>query len=131
MNEFFSGIYEFLFYSPSFSQALYTEGLYSILGVVLVAFAALAFFLFYYAINISDFAKWYHWLLIALIKAAIDFLFSYFYPQGTLESLCYHYGSEYMSLAIVHTVLGFLFFIILSYAFRWWSTNCKYTPIPN
>ena len=69
--------------------------------------------------------------MVVIIKAAIDFLFSYFYLQNALENTGYHFGSEYFSFAIVNTFLGFVAFVILSISFRWWSSNCKYTPIPH
>ena len=45
MNDIFSGIYESIYYSPNFSQAVLTQGLYTSIGLVML-FVATAFFFF-------------------------------------------------------------------------------------
>ena len=131
MNDFFASIYEFFFYEASFSQAMYSHGLYSVLGLVTLLSALVLCLVFYYVINRPTFNLWYHWLLVAGVNACWAFLFALFYPRSPLASAGLEFGSQYFSLAVVNAILSFLMFVIFSFALRWWSRSARLTPIPH
>lgn len=131
MNDLFASIYEFFYYEASFSQALYSHGLYSMLGLVTLFSALFLCVIFYYVINRPSFNLWYHWLLVAGINSLWAFLFALFYPRSPLQAAGMDFGSQYGSLAVVNAILAFLLYLLFSFAVRWWSRSARLTPIPH
>lgn len=131
MNDFFSGIYEKLYYSSPFSDDVYQEGIYGPLGLMGIIGALLMMAIFYYIINRPSFSRWYHWLIILGIHFALQFGICILQTKPKFSELNIQYSSEYWSFAFVHAILSTFGYILFSFMFRWWSKNCKQTPIPN
>ena len=133
MNNFFAPIYELFFYTVPFSDDLFQNELYVPLGLSLLIISALLMVAFYYyPINRPSFSRWYHWLIILLVNAAIQFGLAVIIPKNKFTSLgIEEYHSEYYNFGIVSAFMSMILFIILSFMFRWWSTNCRRTPFPN
>lgn len=131
MNKSFSRIYEMVFKSGTFSDDLYQEGLYAQLGIIAIIIAVVLTALFYYVINRPSFSRWYHWLMIMAACFAINYGIGVVIPKNKFSSLNIVYGGEYWVFAIFNALIGCFFYIIISFLIRWWSRNCKGTPIPN
>jgi hypothetical protein len=131
MNEIFAPLYELLYYTSPFSDDLYQEQLYAPLGIIALLSALLIAVLFYYVINRPSFSRWYHWLIMLGICFGINYATGVSIPKSKLSPLNPAYSSEYWTFAIFNSILAILLYIIFSFMIRWWSTNCKRTPIPN
>lgn len=131
MNSLFGKIYEALFYSTPFSDDLFQEGLYGTVGITLLIGSLFMVLLFYYFINRPSFSRWYHWLIIMCIHVAVQYWLAVAIVKPKLSDLNPDYGSEYWTFALYHSGLALVAYIILSFMLRWWSRNCKRTPIPN
>lgn len=131
MNDLFAPIFEFFYYSVPFSDDLYSEGLYSTLGLINGLISLFLVILFYYIINRPSFSKWYHWLIILLTNSVVAFTNGVVLPQSKFVALGIEYQSEYYVFALYNSIISTLCFIGWSFAFRWWSTSAKQTPFPN
>jgi len=131
MNDFFAKLYELLHKEGTFSDDLYQEHLYSPLGIIALVSGAFFAILFYYIINRPSFARWYNWLTVMLVCFGINYALGVIIPKNKFTSLNLSYSSEYWVFAIYHALLGCILYTIVSFIIRWWSRNCKGTPIPN
>ena len=131
MNNFFSKLYELVFKSGTFSDDLYQEGLYAQLGMIAVLVALALVVFFYYILNRPSFSRWYHWLIIMAGCFVINYALGVIIPKSKFTSLNISYGSEYWVFAIFNGLLACFFYTVISFIIRWWSRNCKGTPIPN
>jgi hypothetical protein len=131
MNDFFARIYEMFYYSEAFSADMFQESLYGPLGIIALVGGLVMMALFYYIINRPSFSKWYHWLIILGIHFAIQYAIGVGMVKPKFNALSYEYSSEYWTFALMHALLATLAYIACSFLFRWWSKNCKRTPIPN
>ena len=55
-------IYERLYYSQGFNDALYNHNMYPTMALITIAITWGAAAIYYYAINSVKFDRWYHWL---------------------------------------------------------------------
>ncbi len=90
--------------------------------------------LFYYIIDSVHFDRWWHWLIVLgiamLLTAGLDS--QYITPRmvgGDMMRQSY-YSPYLLSLAGWNAMIGGVCFIIASFAIRWWSGNCRHTPLP-
>lgn len=131
MNDFFAGIYEFLYYTSAsnFSSDMYTFELYGIIGLMTLVFSFAAMAIFYYVINSSRFNKVAHWIIFLLINFLLVFLFTYFYPKGIFEGEGMEVSTElFVLFALVNGLLASVYFFLFSMIFKRKSTNASTTP---
>jgi hypothetical protein len=131
MNNFFAKLYEALFKSGTFSDDLFQEQLYSPLGLIALFSALTLAVIFYYVINRPSFSRWYNWLMVMAVCFVINYALGVIIPKNKFTSLNISYGSEYWTFAIFNALWACIFFTAFSFIIRWWSRNCKGTPIPN
>lgn len=131
MNDIFAPLFEFFHYSVPFSDDLYAEGLYSTLGLCNLFISFFFALLFYYIINRPAFSKWYHWLIILFVNFVIAFAMGIFLPQIKFTALGLEYESEYYVFGFKNALISTIFYVIISFLIRWWSTNAKRTPFPH
>ncbi|MGI6232787.1 MAG: hypothetical protein ACOYJF_08050 [Prevotella sp.] len=125
-----SSVFEAGYYEREFSNEMYNENLYLIVAVITVAVAWGMAALFYYVINSVSFSRWYHWLIMLAVASLLAPVITYGHSSSTFDSLGYDFSSQLFSFCIVDFVLTALLFIIASFSLRWWSRNCRHTPIP-
>lgn len=136
MNDFFAFFYETVlsYFREPFSVDMYRESQYTTIGITTVFVSLFFFFLFYYIINKPSFSRWYHWAIILILNYVICFLLGYAIPENFFNS--FFQGKSiitsnvYFGFALINGLAGIIFYTIFSFLFRWWSTNCKGTPIP-
>ena len=131
INDLFAPLFEFFYYTVPFSDDLYSEGLYSSLGLCNVLISLFFAVLFYYIINRPAFSKWYHWLIILLINFAVAFTLGIILPQTKFVALGIEYHNEYYVFGLTNALIASLFYFFISFLIRWWSTNAKRTPFPH
>jgi hypothetical protein len=131
MNDLFAPVFEFFYYTVPFSDDLYEEGLYAFLGLCNILLSLFFSVLFYYIINRPAFSKWYHWLIILLINFGVSFTLGVVLPQTKFVALGIDYQNEYYVFGLMNALIAILFYTVISFIIRWWSTNAKQTPFPH
>ena len=131
MNNFFAPLFDFFYYTVPFSDDLYAEGFYASLGLCNVLISLFFAVLFYYIINRPTFSKWFHWLIILIINFAVAFTLGVILPQTKFVALGIEYHSEYYVFGLMNALIASLFYFVISFLIRWWSTNAKQTPFPH
>lgn len=118
------------FYNADFDNEMYDGGFYfetAAIGVFLAwAFAAV----FYYLVNSVSFSRWYHWLIVLGVNSVVLALASYFLPDATFYDNGFDFGGQLFRFSLLNIVVGAVLFVISSFSIRWWSSNCRHTPIP-
>ena len=131
MNTFFADFYE-LFYeqtADNFSMNLYDFNLYSIIGIVTIVVSILSMATFYYFINSSRFNKLHHWLIFLGLNFLIVFAFTYLHPKDVMYSEGEDVEASFFLLfALVNSGIATLYYTVLSFLLKRWSTNCSTTP---
>ena len=125
-----SQIFEACYYDREFSNAMYNENLYLVVAIVTSLVAWLAAGLFYYVINSVSFSRWYHWLITLVITSFLSAIINYIYPNSIFSDNGYDFGAQLFGFCVVDFLVTALLFVIASFAIRWWSSNCRHTPIP-
>lgn len=125
-----SSVFEMGYYETEFSNEMYNESLYLVVAVITVALSWGAAALFYYVINSVSFSRWYHWLLTLAVTALLTAVVNYLYPNGLLSDMGYDFSSQLFGFCVIDFVVSACFFVVASFSMRWWSSNCRHTPIP-
>lgn len=117
-----------------FRQEMIDTGLTSPMALVTIGLSWIMAALFYYVVNSVHFDRWWHWLVTmvftALLTSCIDWAVSVRYIARESEELIDIYSPYLLSLSGWNILLGAAFFTIVSYGIRWWSSNCRHTPLP-
>lgn len=125
-----SQIFEVGFYDREFSNAMYNENLYFVVALVTAIVAWLFAALFYYVVNSVRFSRWYHWLITLGVASILSAIINFIYPNSIFSDMGYDFDSQMFSFSVIDFVMTALLFTIASFSIRWWSSNCRHTPIP-
>lgn len=122
-------IYE-LNYVNGFSDQMHNLGLNMPTAVItaLIPWGVAA--IYYYIINSVLFDRWYHWLVMLIIVVVITPIVCYFVNSGSFAENNLSYFTEHVNFELVNSLWAGLLFIVASFSIRWWSSNCRHTPIP-
>ena len=123
-------VYELGYVAPGFSDNMYNLNLYSILAIITACVAWGVAAIYYYAINSVRFDRWYHWLAMLAVVVVVTPVVCYYVNVSTFASNELSYGAEAFNFEITNAGWSALLFIIASFSMRWWSSNCRHTPIP-
>lgn len=122
--------YECIYQVPGFSDQFYNAGLYDMIPLITIAIPWAAAGIYYYAINSVRFDRWYHWLLVGLIAILLTPIVGYMVNSSVFNDMGVSYVAEALAFELANLVWAALMFIVASFSMRWWSTNCRHTPIP-
>ena len=121
-------IHEALYYESEFSQEMYNNNMYLVVALINSGIALATAAIYYYAINSVSFARWYHWLIFLGIAVIFAFALDFIYPNSVFSE--YEFTTQLLQFSLLNIIVEALLFIIVSYSIRWWSSNCRHTPIP-
>lgn len=122
-----ASVFEIADGQSEFANEMYNENYYFVVALISAAVAWGAVALFYYIINSVSFSRWFHWLITLLVAAVMASLINYAYLDGVLSI---DYSGKVFGFCVVDFVVTAILYIIASFAVRWWSSNCRHTPIP-
>lgn len=122
--------YELLFYETSYNNSLYNLSLYNIFALLTVLFTWGGAAVYYYAINSVKFDRWWHWLIVLAAVTVLNPVVCYIVNLRAFADAGLDYGVESVAFEMGNLVWTALLFIVASFAMRWWSSNCRHTPIP-
>jgi len=134
MNDFFAFFYETLGYIKGFSEELYNSGVYVTIGFLMLIISAVGMVAYYYLINHPKFNRWWHWLLVVIVLAAINFGIAWAMSDGVIWSNNKqtipdnYYVSYFVTFAFINALWSTLFSFAFSMIIKWKSSNCKYSP---
>lgn len=90
--------------------------------------------LFYYVINSVHFDRWWNWLIVAAISALLTAWGAIRLLNSCMEEfqpgLSDYYAPLTQVMAAWAALFAFVIFTVSSFGMRWWSSNCRHTPIP-
>jgi hypothetical protein len=128
------------------SQAYTNENLFNSIGLTTLFVSLLFVLIYYYLINHPRFNKWGHWSIVLILSGIINFFIAYRWILGDFlkgaidDCLMYKrdeegsmvsqliFESDCRMFGISNFIVSALFFILLSFIFKWWSHNCKHSP---
>lgn len=123
-------VFELGYYETEFSNEMYNESLYLVVAVVTVVLSWGGAALFYYVINSVSFSRWYHWLLTLAVASVLASVVCYVYPNGVFSDMGYDFSSQLFGFCVIDFIATACLFVVASFSMRWWSSNCRHTPIP-
>ena len=123
-------IFEALYFERQFSNEMYNQNLYFVVAVVtlLVAWGLAA--VFYYVINSVRFSRWYNWLAVLGAACVVAPVASYVICNNAFSAEGYNFSAQLFSFCVIDLAVEAVLFIVASFSMRWWSSNCRHTPIP-
>jgi hypothetical protein len=122
------------------------KNLFNTIGLITLAVSFLSVLAYYYFINHTRFAQWWHWLIVLIVSGVINFFIAYgivindFLNGSIGDCLMYIrdeegnvvsqliYESDSWAFGLSNFFVSTLFFIVFSFMFKWWSSNCKHSP---
>lgn len=124
------------------------------IGLVMILISLLIFLLYYYVINHPRINRWWHWMIFLLLSGIINlftgFAYTYSKLNGGVIPACFTHssfettpegsiyganGTEILfnsncwQFGIANAIISIAFFTIFSFSFKWWSRNCKRSPL--
>ena len=122
-------LYDNLYYSPNgFSNDLGNLDNYTSVALITIAVAWGMAAIYYYVINSVKFDRWYHWLAMLGVVVVLTPVIDYFVTSAILEDK--DYGNAALAFEFHNLIFAALLFVVASFSIRWWSSNCRHTPIP-
>jgi phosphatidylserine synthase len=134
MNTFFASWYELLAYFDGFSEDMYAQSLYIIVGLCMALIPVAMLTIYYYVVDSVRFNKRWRWLLLVVILCAINFAIacsvsyrelSDLYEQQNTE---FPYGVELVTFSLINALWTFVVAFVWSMIIKWGSRNCRRTP---
>ena len=122
--------YEAVYAVSGFSDQLYNLGLYETIPLITIAVAWAMAGIYYYAINSVRFDRWYHWLVMLALVVLIAPIAGYAVNSHVFDENGLSYATESLTFEMVNMMWAAVLFVVASFSMRWWSTNCRHTPIP-
>lgn len=123
------------------------------IGILVIGISFFMLFIYYYVINHPRFNRWWHWLGFLLLTGLINLFtgFGYIYSKlngGEIPACFTHsqvetaqngsiygvngteilFNSNCWQFGIANAIIAIVLFAIFSFAFKWRSRNCKYSP---
>lgn len=127
---FATDVFEIFYYEMQFSNEMYNNGLYFVASLSTAIIAWLCATIFYYGINSVSFSRWYHWLVMLVIAGIIVTAINVPYLESVFSDNGIDFSKELTVFAAVNIIIEYILYTIASFSMRWWSTNCRHTPIP-
>ncbi len=123
-------IYEQLFFNQGYNDKMFNLNMYPVIAAITIGLAWGGAAIYYYAINSVKFDRWYHWLSVLGVVAVLTPVVCYIYNDTVFADNGLMYITESIMFELQTVLFAALLFIVASFSMRWWSSNCRHTPIP-
>ena len=123
-------LYYSLGYSAGYSNEMLNLQVYPVIAIITLIVAWGGAAIYYYAINSVKFDRWYHWLAVLAVVVVLAPVVCYVYNDAVFKDSNLAYTGEAIRFEFWTVIFAALFYVIASYSIRWWSSNCRHTPIP-
>jgi len=123
-------IYEVMYFSQGFNDKMYNLSMYPVIAAITIIVAWGGAAIYYYAINSVKFDRWYHWLAVMAVVVVLAPVICYIYNDSVFADNGIMYVGESIQFEMQTVLFAALLYIVASYSMRWWSSNCRHTPIP-
>lgn len=123
-------IYEAMYYSVAFNNGLHNYDVYTPITIITILMAWGGAAVYYYAINSVRWDRWWHWLVMLAVVVLLTPIICYIVNVRMFDENGISMAAEAASFEVFNLVVTAVLFVIASFSMRWWSTNCRHTPIP-
>ncbi|MBP5498358.1 MAG: hypothetical protein J6X81_03190 [Muribaculaceae bacterium] len=123
-------IYEHIYFAQGFSDQFFNLGLYNTVALITAATAWLGAAVYYYVINSVKFDRWYNWLTMLVIVTLLAPILCFWLNDYVFAQNGLMYITESINFELVNLAVTAALFVVASFSIRWWSSNCRHTPIP-
>ena len=127
---FSTQLFETLYYEREFSNEMYNQNIYFTIALILCSIAWVTASIYYYLINSVSFSRWFHWLITLFVACFVSAIASDAYATVIFSDLQLNFSNQLFNFSIVLFFVELVLFTIVSFSIRWWSSNCRHTPIP-
>ncbi len=112
------------------------------IGITMLAISLITVLTFYYVVGHPRLSNWWGWLIFLGINSVINFIVGWQWVlqdkyDGKMITIDPSTGidiplnigeSEILCFGVANLILSIFAFIVLSFIFKWWSTNCSSAP---
>lgn len=123
---FSSTIYEAMYYQAEFSNEMYNQKLYFVVGLLAV-FISWGSTALYYLI-IDSFSSIKSWLVLGLINLLLSPTVTWLYTGNSFEEHNFDFSAQIQNFSIVSMAVCLVLFIIASFSLKGLSINSETTP---
>lgn len=151
MGEFFGSIYcwfedffglELADYLWGISSPLSETNSFIGIGLTMFGISLAMVLIYYYAVNHPRLNNWWGWGIFLAINAIVNFIVGWqwvlndYYdgkmvtidPSSNLQTPLSIGKSELLYFGVSNMLLSVLLYVIFTFIFKWWSTNCSKAP---
>lgn len=111
----------------------YTKAnIFSLAGIIALIIAVALCVAYYYIINHPRFNRRWSWVTVAVAVAALNFgaglglTLSEVTKESDIAAISW---VDCLGFGFANLIVALLFFTICSFAIKWWSRNCKLSPL--
>lgn len=119
-----------LHYVNGFSDDMHNYELNTTVSVITALVPWVAAGIYYYAINSVRFDRWYHWLVVLALVMLVTPVAGYMVTDSVMADNGKSYVAESVTFELLNMLWAAVLFVVASFSMRWWSSNCRHTPIP-
>lgn len=123
-------VYSTFYYASGFNDQLWNLGLYNVIALITIGMSWGGAALYYYAINSVRWDRWWHWLAVMAVVVLLTPSICYGVNIHAFTEAGLDYQLEAISFELSNLIITAVLFVVASFSMRWWSTNCRHTPIP-
>ena len=112
-------IYEQMYFNQGYNDKMFNLDMYPVIAAI-----------YYYAINSVKFDRWYHWLAVMAVVIVLAPVACYVYNDTVFANNGLAYVGESIQFEMQTVLFAAVLYIVASFSMRWWSSNCRHTPLP-
>lgn len=123
-------IYEQMYFNQGYNDKMFNLDMYPVIAAITILIAWGGAAIYYYAINSVKFDRWYHWLAVMAAVIVLAPVACYVYNDTVFANNGLAYVGESIQFEMQTVLFAAVLYIVASFSMRWWSSNCRHTPLP-
>ena len=123
-------IYEQMYFNQGYNDKMFNLDMYPVIAAITILIAWGGAAIYYYAINSVKFDRWYHWLAVMAVVIVLAPVACYVYNDTVFANNGLAYVVESIQFEMQTVLFAAVLYIVASFSMRWWSSNCRHTPLP-